>query len=83
MAKIISAREAAQLIPDGATVGLAGMGLFLFLRSGWADYMFFRSAFAFLDYEKAGSIVFLENLLMLVFWAFIGERMAKMCMLTL
>ena len=62
---------------------LAGMGLFLFLRSGWADYMFFRSAFAFLDYEKAGSIVFLENLLMLVFWAFIGERMAKMCMLTL
>ena len=32
MAKFISAREAAQLIPDGATVGLAGMGL-----SGWAE----------------------------------------------
>ena len=32
MAKIISAREAARLIPDGATVGLAGMGL-----SGWAE----------------------------------------------
>lgn len=32
MAKIISAREAAALIPDGATVGLAGMGL-----SGWAE----------------------------------------------
>lgn len=32
MAKFITAREAARLIPDGATVGLAGMGL-----SGWAE----------------------------------------------
>ncbi len=32
MARFISAREAAALIPDGATVGLAGMGL-----SGWAE----------------------------------------------
>lgn len=32
MAKFITAREAASLIPDGATIGLAGMGL-----SGWAE----------------------------------------------
>jgi propionate CoA-transferase len=32
MAKFITAREAAALIPDGATVGLAGMGL-----SGWPE----------------------------------------------
>lgn len=32
MTKVITAREAAQLIPDGATIGLAGMGL-----SGWAE----------------------------------------------
>ena len=32
MAKFIAAREAARLIPDGATVGLAGMGL-----SGWPE----------------------------------------------
>jgi propionate CoA-transferase len=32
MAKFITASEAAKLIPDGATVGLAGMGL-----SGWAE----------------------------------------------
>jgi len=57
----------------------AGIGLFLFLRSGWADYMLFRSAFAFLDYEKAGILVFLENLLMLIFWAFVGDRMAAKC----
>lgn len=55
----------------------AGIGLFLFLRSGWADYMFFRAAFAFLDYEKAGALVFLENLLMLLFWAFIGDRASR------
>ena len=32
MAKFITAKEAAKLIPDGATVGVAGMGL-----SGWAE----------------------------------------------
>ncbi len=32
MAKFVSAREAAQVIPDGATVGVAGMGL-----SGWPE----------------------------------------------
>ena len=32
MAKFITAREAAQLIPDGATIAVAGMGL-----SGWAE----------------------------------------------
>lgn len=32
MAKFITARQAAELIPDGATVGVAGMGL-----SGWAE----------------------------------------------
>ena len=58
---------------------LAGIGLFLFLRNGWADYMFFRAAFAFLDYEKAGALVFLENLLMLVFWAFIGDQAVVFC----
>ena len=32
MAKFITAKEAAKLIPDGATIGVAGMGL-----SGWPD----------------------------------------------
>ena len=58
----------------------AAAGLCLFIRSGWADYMFFRSAFAFLDYEKIGALVLLENLLMLMFWAFIGDRLAAICL---
>ena len=62
---------------------LAGIGLFLFLRNGWADYMFFQAAFAFLDYEKAGALVFLENLLMLMSWVFVGDQAAAICRKTL
>ena len=58
---------------------IGGVGLWLFLRNGIPDYLFFRVPFAFLDYEKAGWLVFLENLLMLSFWAFIGTRTALIC----
>lgn len=51
----------------------AGVGLYLFLRSGMADYMMFRVPFAFMDYDKAAWLVFLENLLMLLFWALLGS----------
>ena len=59
--------------------GLAGIGLYLFLKSGMSDYLFFRVPFAFLDYEKAAAAVFLENILMLLFWAFIGTQAAGLC----
>ena len=55
---------------------LAGIGLYLFIKSGMPDYLFFRAPFAFLDYEKAGGLVLLENLLMLSFWAFLGAQIA-------
>ena len=58
---------------------IGGVGLWLFLRSGITNYLFFRVPFAFLDYEKAGGLVFLENLLMLSFWAFIGTQAALIC----
>ncbi len=51
---------------------LAVIGIYLFLHSEMTDYLFFRVPFAFLDYEKAAVLVFLENLLMLLGWAFIG-----------
>ena len=56
---------------------IGGIGLYLFLRNGMPDYLFFRVPFAFLDYEKAGWLVFLENLLMLSFWAYIGMQAAR------
>ena len=54
----------------------AGVGLHLFLRGGMADYMLFRVPFAFLDYDKAAVLVFGENLLMLLFWAFAGTQLS-------
>ena len=58
---------------------IGGAGLWLFLRNGIPNYLFFRVPFAFLDYEKAGWLVFLENLLMLSFWALIGTQTALIC----
>lgn len=58
---------------------IGGIGLWLFLRNGMTNYLFFRVPFAFLDYEKAGWLVFLENLAMLTFWALIGTQAALIC----
>ena len=58
---------------------IGGIGLWLFLRNGMADYLLFRVTFAFLDYEKAAGLVLLENLLMLSFWALIGAQTAGIC----
>ena len=58
---------------------IGGIGLWLFLRNGMPNYLFFRVPFAFLDYEKAGWQVLLENMLMLSFWAFVGTQTAAVC----
>ncbi len=58
---------------------VSGIGLWLFLKNGMPNYLFFRVPFAFLDYDKAGWLVFLENLLMLLFWAFVGTQVALIC----
>ena len=58
---------------------IGGIGLWLFFRSGITNYLFFRVPFAFLDYGKSGWIVFLENLLILSFWAYIGTGTALIC----
>lgn len=58
--------------------GVAGVGLWLFLKNGMPNYLFFRVPFAFLDYEKAGALVLLENVAMLLFWAFVGCQLALM-----
>ena len=59
---------------------IAGIGLWFFLRNGMTDYLFFRVPFAFLDYEKAGALVILENLIMLLFWAFTGTQLSLLCL---
>ena len=59
---------------------VAGTGLWFFLRNGMTDYLLFRVPFAFLDYEKAGALVILENLIMLLFWVFTGTQCSLLCM---
>lgn len=59
---------------------LCGLGLWLFWRNGMPGYLFFQVPFAFLDYAKAGWLVFLENALMLSAWAFLGDRLARLCL---
>ena len=58
---------------------IAGVGLWLFFKNGMPNYLFFRVPFAFLDYEKAGALVLLENVVMLLFWAFTGAQAAALC----
>ena len=68
-----------KLIQDGIFTCIGGIGFWLFLKTGMPNYLFFRVPFAFLDYEKAGWLVFLENLATLSFWALIGTRAALIC----
>lgn len=58
---------------------VAGLGLYLLISNRVPDYLLFRAHFAFLDYEKAGVLVLLENLVMLLFWAFVGTEVAMLC----
>lgn len=53
---------------------VAGVGFFIFIRSGIINYLSFKVHFAFLDYDKAGVLIFIENILMLLFWSFIGMQ---------
>ncbi|MBR2562317.1 MAG: DUF4405 domain-containing protein [Eubacterium sp.] len=57
---------------------IAGIGLFLFLQNGMPDYLLFRVPFAFLDYDKPGLLVLLENIFMLLFWVFLGMQIAEL-----
>ena len=56
----------------------AAWGGHLFFGSNITDYLFFKTHFAFLDYEKAKWLVVLENLAMLLFFAFVGYILTRL-----
>ena len=60
-----------------AFAAIAGVGFWLFLKNGIPDYIFFRTPFAFFDYDRAAALVFLENLAILIAFAFIGAQTAS------
>ena len=59
---------------------IAGIGLWLFMKNGMQNYLLFRVPFAILDYEKAAWQVFVENILILSFWVFLGAQAAAFCL---
>ncbi len=71
-------KDGTRHILSAVCVGIAGAGLWLFLKNGMPNYLFFRVPFALLDYEKAGALVLMENVAMLLFWAFLGCQLALM-----
>ena len=63
-----------QMILMAISVIFAGIGLCLFIKNGILDYILFRTHFAYFDYEKAGIVVFSENLIELLFFCFVGAN---------
>ena len=55
----------------------SGAGFWLFVKNGIPEYIFFRTPFAFFDYDKAAVLVFLENLAILIAFAFLGAETAS------
>lgn len=62
--------KAARIVLGGVMTGVSVYGFYLFFRSDILNYMLFKNPFAFLDYSKAWWLVLIENLAMLLAWAF-------------
>ena len=70
--------KAAKVICTALFIVIAGIGLYLFIRNGIPGYISFRTHFAFFDYEKASALVFLENLSIEFFFAFVGANIVRL-----
>lgn len=57
---------------------VAGIGAWLTFKNGIWSYVFFRSPFAFFDYDKSPVLVFAENLAMLTAFAAVGAYAAAL-----
>ena len=69
--------KAAKAICTVLFAAVSGLGLWLFIRSGATEYITFRTHFAFIDYDKAAALVFLENLAELFFFTFLGANLCR------
>ena len=69
--------KAVKAVCTAVFIAAAGAGLWLFIKNGIPNYIFFRTHFAFLDYGKAAILVFLENLLIEFFFAFLGANAVR------
>ena len=63
-------KSALRIILGIVMTGISVYGFYLFFKANMLGYMLFRNPFAFLDYSKPWWLVILENLAMLLAWAF-------------
>ncbi|MDE7104390.1 MAG: SUMF1/EgtB/PvdO family nonheme iron enzyme [Ruminococcus sp.] len=70
--------DKAEIIFTTVFAVISSVGLWLFLKNGIVNYIFFKTHFAFLNYEKSKSLIILENLAMLIFWTFAGSQLSKL-----
>lgn len=59
-----------KIVAGAVMGGVSVYGFYLFFKSDILKYMLFQNPFAFLDYSKPWWLVLLENLSMLLAWAF-------------
>ncbi len=62
--------RAVRIVLAVVMTGVSVYGFYLFFSSDILNYMLFKNPFAFLDYSKPWWLVLLENLAMLLAWAF-------------
>lgn len=62
--------KAVKVIAFVLMCGVAVCGFWLFIRASIFDYMLMKTQFAFLDYSKPAWQIIIENLAMLLAWAF-------------
>lgn len=62
--------RAVRIVLAVVMTGISVYGFYLFFSSDILNYMLFKNPFAFLDYSKPCWLVLLENLAMLLAWAF-------------
>ena len=74
----VKPNKTARIVCAAAFTAASAAGLWLFIRSGIPDYMLFRTHFAFFDYEKAVAQVFLENIAIESFFAFLGANTVRL-----
>ena len=62
----------------GASVLVAAVGAWLFIKNGIPGYLFFRTPFAMFDYTKSLPRVLRETLAMLALFTAVGAACASM-----
>ena len=74
----VKPNKTVRIICTAAFTALAGLGLWLFIKNGIPGYLTFRTHFAFFDQENAPVIVFVENAVIDLAFAYLGAGTVRL-----